>query len=319
MREAMRRSATYAVVAAVLVLGGADAGADRPGSDASAGFADFVEPLPATYRAGGVKIDEHLGAKVPLDVPFRTSDGELTTLGNVLRGELPTILTFNYSDCPMLCSMQLNGLSAAVPGLARGEVPLLLGKQYRIVTIDLEPNESLEKLAAMKARYIERLVQLAPSSSANKAELAAGWTFLAAAPPGIDASIRRVADAVGFRYAYVPERAEWAHPAALMFVSSAGTITRYVYGLEFDAAMMRESIFKAGVAEPATTVGFMFRCYHFDPDANSYAHAGVVALRLAAGGAVALLLAGLGVLRLIRRAKPALTSSSPRLERPRGE
>ena len=55
---------------------------------------------------------------------------------------------------------------------------------------------------------------------------------------------------------------------------------------------MRESIFKAGLAEPATAVGFMNRCYHYDPDANSHAHAGVVALRIGAAGFVVLLLAG---------------------------
>ena len=48
--------------------------------------------------------------------------------------------------------------------------------------------------------------------------------------------------------------------------------------------MMRESIFKAGKAEPATAVGFLNRCYHYDPGANSHAHAGVVALRLGAAG-----------------------------------
>jgi len=37
------------------------------------------------------------------------------TLGDVMRGDLPAILTFNYSDCPMLCNVQLTGLTTALP------------------------------------------------------------------------------------------------------------------------------------------------------------------------------------------------------------
>jgi hypothetical protein len=66
---------------------------------------------------------------------------------------------------------------------------------------------------------------------------------------------------------------------------------------------MRESIYKAGIAEPAAALGFMIRCYHFDPDANSHARAGVLALRYGAAGFVILLLGGLGALHLSRRAK----------------
>jgi protein SCO1/2 len=298
----LRRAVAFAAIAvsaAVALMFGAQTAIADPGDSLSGSAADFdtVVPLPPTYRGSGVKIDEHLGATLPMDARFRTSDGKDVTLGDVLRGDLPTIVTFNYSDCPQLCSLQLNGLTAAMPAVAADTPPLLLGKHFRIVTIDLEPNEPLVKLAAMKLKYVQRLAQLGATG-----DFASGWTFLAAASPGDDASIRRVADVVGFHYAYVPEHAEWAHPAALMFVSNAGVLTRYVYGIEYATPMMRESIFKAGMNEPATAVGYMFRCYHYDPEENSYAHAGVVALRLAAGGAVVMLLGALGIVHLLRRA-----------------
>ena len=246
-------------------------------------FNDVVLPAAPGNQGSSVNVEEHLGAKLPLDASFRTSDGSLVSLGDVLAGDIPTILTFNYSDCPMLCSLQLNGLTKALP-----QLDLAIGAQFRVVTIDLEPKESIDKVAKMKARYTK---DVDPK----------GWTFLVAAVPGDDTSIRRVADAVGFHYAYVPERAEWAHPAALMFISTKGTVTRYVYGIEYEPAIVRESIFKAGLAEPSTAVGFMNRCYHFDPDANSHAHAGVIAMRVAAAGFVVLLLAGWGVMRPLRR------------------
>ena len=100
---------------------------------------------------------------------------------------------------------------------------------------------------------------------------------------------------------YVEERAEWAHPAALIFLSTQGIVTRYVYGIDFDPAVMRESIVKAGVAEASTAVGFMNRCYHFDPAATSNARVGVLALRLGAVGFLVLLVSGFGVFHVMRR------------------
>jgi protein SCO1 len=285
---------------------------------------DTIDAPPATYQGGGVTVDERVGGQVPLDALFRTQDGTLTTLGDALKGGLPAILTFNYSDCPMLCSVQLNGLTAALPavgapgrhpaastqlgGSAGGSravasdsgdasVVFRVGAQFRIVTIDLEPGETLDKARAMRERYLARL----PEGQRSAAR--AGWTFLVAAVPGDAASIRRVADAVGFRYTYVKDRAEWAHPAALILLSAAGVVTRYIYGIEYEPAVLRESIYKAGIAEAATAVGFMLRCYHYDPGANNHARAGITALQIGAAGFALVMFAGLGAAHLSRRAK----------------
>jgi protein SCO1/2 len=282
------------------------AAAPAPSAAAPAAPDDEIPPPPPMFQAGGVTIDEHLGARVPLDARFRTQDGTPTTLGEALGGGLPAILTFNYSDCPMLCNVQLNGLTAALPAVGtpgvspdpdRGTAVFRVGVQYRIVTIDLEPNETIDKARAMRERYLARLPE------DQRAAARTGWTFLLAATPGDGAAIRRVADAVGFRYTYIKDRAEWAHPAALTFLSAAGVVTRYVHGIEYEPAVLRASIYKAGLAEPAAAIGFLLRCYHFDPDASSHARAGVLALRIGAAGFVVVLFSALGALHLSRRGK----------------
>ena len=255
---------------------------------------DSVPAPPPTYKGNDVAVQEHLGNRVPLDAQFTTSDGKPVTLGDVLKGDVPTILTFNYSDCPMLCSLQLNGLSKVMPELTQkvdGLVGFYLGAHFKIVTIDLEPKEPLPKLAKMKAKYVDRM----PDWQHDQAN--AGWTFL----KGDEATIRRVADAVGFGYRYLPDRAEWAHPAALIFLSTSGAVTRYVYGIDFAAPMMRESLMLAGKAEPSSAVGFMNRCYHYDPEANSHARAGVLALRIGAAGFAVLLFATLALMHFLRK------------------
>jgi protein SCO1/2 len=299
------RLGLHGLIVASILGSSAPLAVAHPNPDAT----DEIPAAPPTYEAGGVTVDEHLGARVPLDATFRTQDGTLVTLGQILGpgvtaggNELPTILTFNYSDCPMLCSLQLNGLSAALPAIAvpapdRDGRPtaLRVGEQYRIVTIDLEPNDTLGKLQKMRDKYIDRLPE------AQRAAARKGWTFLAAAVPGDGAAIRRVAETVGFKYIYISERAEWAHPAALILLSAQGAVTRYVYGIEFDPRMMRESLFKAGTSEPATAVGFMNRCYHYAPDANNYSRGGMLALRLGAAAFLVLLLSLFGLMHFLKK------------------
>jgi len=272
---------------------------------------DEIAPPPPTYQANGVTVDEHVGARVPLDAQFRTQDGAVVTLGQTLSGGLPAILTFNYSDCPMLCSVQLNGLTAALPAVGalaaspepgKGDALFRVGAQFRIVTIDLEPGETLDKARAMRERYLARLPE------DQRAIARTGWTFLVAATPGDAAAIRRVADAVGFRYTYIADRAEWAHPAALILLSAAGVVTRYVYGIEYEPAMLRESIYKAGIAEPSAAVGFLLRCYHYDPGASSHARAGVLTLRVGAAGFAILLFSALAAMHLARRKRARPTA-----------
>jgi protein SCO1 len=303
-KQAMARYATRFLIAtgllAALVSGAAADPDGKPARGDNSG--ETIVPPPPVYQGNGVTVDEHLGAKLPLDAKFRTHEGKLVTLGEVLAGDLPTILTFNYSSCPMLCSQQLNGLTRVMPEAAKPgpagadkDLALVLGEHYRIVTISLEPNETLERLNRMRTHYLERV----------NGKQDAKWTYLVAETAGDDSAIRRVAQTVGFQYTYIDDRAEWAHPAAFIFLSSAGAITRYLYGIEFEPQLLRETIYKAGIAESSTSVGFMFRCYHYDPAAKDHSRAGVLALRIGAASAIAVL-AVIGVFAFRRR-----KSSSP--------
>src|SRR5882762_6318725 len=60
-----------------------------------------------------IGIDQKLDAIVDPTTSFRDETGEAVTLGNYL-GNKPIILTPVYYECPMLCSMALNGLVKAL-------------------------------------------------------------------------------------------------------------------------------------------------------------------------------------------------------------
>lgn len=57
----------------------------------------------------GVGVEEHLNAVLPLDEQFTNDTGRSIRLQELFDGERPVILSLNYSNCPMLCSLQLNG------------------------------------------------------------------------------------------------------------------------------------------------------------------------------------------------------------------
>ena len=171
----MRRNAAL-IFAALAALG--SRGFAHPDSQPASNRPDNPPPddralTAPNWKGDQITVAEKLGAQIPLDARFRTADGAHVTLGEVMQGGLPAILTFNYSDCPMLCSLQLNGLSTALPQIADKSDGVMLrpGAQFRIVTIDLEPGESLEKIQKMRDKYIARL----PSSAMRMMPSSLSW------------------------------------------------------------------------------------------------------------------------------------------------
>lgn len=297
-------ASALALVLAATAATVAHAGEPSPAAvvAAPARAGDALTALPPGFPGGDVTVTEHPTAQVPLDAQVRTLDGATTTFGELLTGDLPTILTFNYSSCPNLCSTQLASLSNGLAG-----VRWRLGKQFRIVTVVLDPSESLERARDMHDRYVKAL----PAGSDP-----AAWQFVLAptpaAHPADDATVRRIADAVGFTYTFLAETGQYAHPAAMMFLSTDGRVMQYMYGAQFEPLAIDASIVKAGLGATSTAVGFMYRCLHWDPNAKSHAAQGRSALRYGAAGFAVLVLSALGFFHLARRPRAA----SPGVVRP---
>ena len=244
-----------------------------------------IEQLPRELR--GVEVIERTGQQLPLDTPFVDEDGNPITLGTFFDGERPVILTFNYTNCPMLCNMQLAEFSKVLERLK-----LTAGKQFRIVTIGLDHNEPPTRAKRAKAGYLQRF------SDTRRAFMKSGWQFVT----GTKADIRRVANAAGFGYQYVPRRNEIAHSTALIFVSPNGMITRYIKGIQYDELDVAASVLEAGQSKQGDSIGWVLSCFHYDPNENSYAAgANRVMFWGATGFAVSLLIIIALVIRLRKR------------------
>jgi protein SCO1/2 len=208
----------------------------------------------APKRLQGLDVIEHLGERIPESLAFRDHDGKQVKLGDYLHGGVPVIVTFNYSSCPMLCSLQLN---AFVDGLKKLE--LTAGKDFRIVTVLLDPAETNETARRFRARYL---------SQYNRPGSEPGWTFLT----GSDENIHAIAKAVGFQYSYNEVRKEYVHPAALTLLSPEGKVARYLYGLSYPEKTLRLGIVEASEGRVGSSLDrLVLFCFHYDSTEGRYA------------------------------------------------
>ena len=241
----------------------------------------------------GVKIVQKLGAEIPLNAAFQNDRGEFVELDSLF-GDLPVLLTLNYIDCPLLCSLQLESLVQTL-----GAMQLDLGVDYRVLTISIHPGDTVEQLAGQKTRYVTEYRGIRQDAGERVPEeiASAGWDFLR----GTRTEINRVADAVGFGYQWLPETGEYSHKAPTIVCSPDGVVTRYLQGVgglpDATASGLRLALIDASDGKIGTLLDAVFlSCFRFDPSSGSYK----LAFGMLQGAAVLTivgLLAGLFLLR----------------------
>ena len=221
-----------------------------------------------------VGIEEQLGEKIPLDARFANSEGDSVTLGELISGGKPVLLNPVYYNCPMLCSMVTDAIFAGIR-----ELKWRPGRDYTIITFSFDPDETRPLADSTKQVYVERL---------DRPDAGEGWHFLT----GNMDQIKKLTEAVGFNYQKVDHNEEFAHSAAVMFLSPEGTITRYLYGIKFDEFNIRNALYDAADGEIGNTVdALVMYCYQYDPDANSYVPVAWRIMQL--GGLVTVLILGI--------------------------
>jgi protein SCO1/2 len=246
--------------------------------------------LPAREVAATVGIDQKLDEQIPLDLAFRDDQGRDVRLGDYF-GERPVILNMVYYECPMLCTQVLNGLVTALR-----IVEFDVGKEYDIVTVSIDHNETPELAAGKKRQYVEDYGR----EGAEK-----GWHFLV----GDSLNVKRLADAVGFRFRYDPGSDEYAHASGLMIATPQGRLSRYFYGIEYAPRDIRFGLMDAAdekIGDIADKV--LLLCYDYDPHTGQY---GPAIMTLVQGAGVAPVLGIVGYIIIsMRRERRRRTSSS---------
>lgn len=261
---------------------------------AQTGTAQVV--LDSVPELKGVGITEHLGARIPTDLRFTDDHGKAVTLGEYFRDGKPVVLNLVYYQCPMLCNLVLNGVSTAA-----SQLDWTPGNQYRMVAISINPRETFDLAAAKKGSYLH---ELGKPGSEN------GWSFLV----GDSMQTKMLADALGWGYYYDTQSKEYVHAAATFVLSPDGTISRYLYGIEYEPRDLKFALMEASEGKIGSTLDrLILYCFHYDPDARGYVLFAQNVMKL--GGVGAVMVLGLLLAVLWRRERVSRPHADPALER----
>ncbi len=202
-----------------------------------AGAQPAIEGLPNEAR--------YLGRLVP-DVSLRTAAGD-TTLQRQSSGQ-PLLLALVFSRCAGVCSPFLASLRSAQ------EVVGGRGASYRTLVVSFDPRDSLRDMDALAERL--GLAQ------------ARDWSFGVADA----AAVQRLAEAIGFWFAWDAERKQFDHPALLVGVRE-GRVARLLVANQVEAARLQEVVRELrGEFVPAYPLPgrVAFRCFEYDPASGRY-------------------------------------------------
>ena len=234
-------------------------------------FASDVHALSNVNDVEEIGFDEKLASSIDLDTEFHGENGEVVSISSFFGQEKPVVLSLAYFTCPRLCLLGTDGVLEVINQMDSFRP----GKDYTVVTMSFDPEESPEVIGAKSARYKKAL--------AGGTQEAGDWHFFTAT----EENILRLTDSVGFRFKKDGE--EFAHPSGIMILTPEGVISRYLYGVQYDPRNFKLSLIEAsegkiGSSELLNKV-LMF-CYQFDPVGKRYALAALNVVK--AGGMVTL-------------------------------
>jgi protein SCO1/2 len=234
--------------------------------------------LPKALRDVG--IEQRLNEQLPLDAQFRDETGREVRL-NEYFGRRAVVLVLAYYDCPMLCTQVLNGVISTLRVL-----PFDAGKDFDVVVVSFDPRETPQLAAAKKDVYMQIY---------KREGAAAGWHFLTGQPE----SIKRVTEAVGFRYYYDEATKQFAHASGIMVATPQGKLSHYFYGIEYAPKDVRLSLVEASANKIGSPVDqLLLYCYHYDPATGKY---GMVIMNVVRVAGALTVLGILALLLFLRR------------------
>lgn len=241
------------------------------------------DELPKVLKQVGIA--QRLNQPLPLDAQFVDDTGKTVRLGDYF-GKRPAVLTMVYYNCPLLCSEELDGLTASLE-----MIKLTPGKDFDIVVISIDPSETPDLAAKKKAFYLKRY---------GRPETAGGWHFLTGQEQAIDA----VTSATGFGYVRVPgpdgKLSQFAHASSIEVVTTGGKLAQYYLGVEYSPKDVMLGLIEASgnkIGSPVANI--LTYCYHYDPQHNK--HSLIVARAVQLGGIVTVASLGSFIFLMFRR------------------
>ncbi|MBX3095781.1 MAG: SCO family protein [Fimbriimonadaceae bacterium] len=189
--------------------------------------------VPVDQAGTEVRVEQKLGAFVPKDVQLTDEQGRTVRLEEYL-GSKPLIVSFIFYDCQSVCLDITRKLATTLGGFRRHYV----GKDFNVLTVSIDPTETPVHARSAKLRTLDLYSHRGPDAEA-------GWHFTV----GTEAEVRRLADAVGFKYTYDPASGNIVHPTGIIVLSPGGQVSKYYLSNEYAQQILLDSILLAQKGE----------------------------------------------------------------------
>lgn len=252
------------------------------GSIAAGQIEQQVDPVKDPYGVNkkpdvkvGTGVDPKEGDFIDLTTAFRDHKNNLARLSDFFKDGKPVILSFNYSNCPKLCSVQLENMVDTLT-----QIDFKIGSDFEMVSITIDPSETPDIAQQNIDIYLKRY---------NLSEAKDGFHFLI----GEEKNIRSVAQEVGFQYKYVESQKLYSHPPVFILLSPKGKIVRYIHGLDYDPKTMRLALIEAAegkIGSPINMASYGLGCFVFDETTGKYTFQAMALMRL--GGLLTIIALG---------------------------
>ena len=240
-----------------------------------------ADPKKVPDELDGVGIKEHLGQKLELSsLEFiDANDGQKHKLQDYFESGKPTLINLVYFECPMLCTMVLNGVKDGLKNLAWS-----VGKEFNVLTISINPKDTTDMAMFKRQNYLKSYLEPGELKFNHDEMLASrGWHFLT----GTEDQIKKIAEQLGFEYKYDSIQKQYAHPAVTFVLTPEGAVSRYLYGITYQPKDLKLALLEASRGKIGSVFDrLLMFCYHYEPSSRGYT---LQAVRVMQAGGVAML------------------------------
>lgn len=257
------------------------------------------DKLPAPIE--DLEVADKRGQFIPKDIQLYNAKGEAVYIGDYFNTGKPTVLLLVYYSCPKLCEVMLNDFNKIV-----NDLTFDIGEDYQVIVVSFDHTNTTSMAAGkqtlMQAGYRRGLSDLGKQR------------YLFHTATAIDA--RRLADAVGFDYKFLPQSGEFSHPSVRYILTPDGRVSNYILGIGPDPTQLRLAILAAGEGQISQSVAdfFMQFCFDWDPTLGKYTLQAMRVMQL--GGIVSVVaVASLVIVLRIREGARRRRAHAPKSER----
>ena len=208
--------------------------------------ADRPENVPgAEVPIPNPEVVERSNAAIPLHLEFTRSDGKMVKLADLFNHGRPVVLSLIYFSCPNLCGYVQDDL---VNAIRSGPKSLVAGKDYDVIVVSIDPDDTPEAAAAKRSRYL---------TLTGRPEAEAGLIYLT----GTESNIRQLADTVGFGYRKNFDMlkddpaGKYAHSAGVFVCTANGHLSQTIRGINWPTDKLHYALVQAADGKIGT--GFL--------------------------------------------------------------